>query len=108
MQTKWLGEGTALMEHCITGMQTDGFFTGHEPTLSKEPEVDIGDSGDILLPKPVTPQPGISKNDRRKEGKSKREQEEEEREKMQYVIGRGGICNLYQHRVFCFTEQVLN
>lgn len=67
-------------------MQTDGFFTGSEPTTSKEPEVDIGDSGDILLPKPVTPQPGLGRNDRRKEGKSKREQEEEEREKMQYVL----------------------
>lgn len=70
-------------KHSITGKQTDFFLTGHEPTSSKEPEVDIGDSGDILLPKPVTPQPGVNKNERRKEGKSKREQEEEEREKMQ-------------------------
>lgn len=64
-------------------MRKDDFFTGHEPALSKESEVDIGDSGDILLPKPVTPQPGFNRNDRKKEGKTKREQEEEEREKMQ-------------------------
>lgn len=59
---------------------------GHEHAPSNEPEVDIGDSGDILLPKPVTPQPGINRNDRRKEGKTKREQEEEERERMQVLV----------------------
>lgn len=64
-------------------MQTDAFFTGHEYTPGRDTEVDIGDSGDILLPKPVTPQPGMNKNDRKKEGKTKREQEEEERERMQ-------------------------
>lgn len=63
-----------------------GFFSGHEHAPSNEPEVDIGDSGDILLPKPVTPQPGINRNDRRKEGKTKREQEEEERERMQVLV----------------------
>ncbi|KAK8382092.1 hypothetical protein O3P69_015210 [Scylla paramamosain] len=62
------------------------FFAGREYAPGKDPEVDIGDSGDILLPKPVTPQPGLNKNERRKEGKSKREQEEEERERMQVLV----------------------
>ncbi|XP_045138435.1 transcription initiation factor TFIID subunit 11-like isoform X2 [Portunus trituberculatus] len=59
---------------------------GREYAPSKDQEVDIGDSGDILLPKPVTPQPGLNKNERKKEGKSKREQEEEERERMQVLV----------------------
>lgn len=59
---------------------------GHEYTPGRDTEVDIGDSGDILLPKPVTPQPGMNKNDRKKEGKTKREQEEEERERMQVLV----------------------
>lgn len=80
-----------MTNHCIIGMQTGGFFSGHEHAPSNEPEVDIGDSGDILLPKPVTPQPGINRNDRRKEGKTKREQEEEERERMQYVFERRNV-----------------
>lgn len=67
-------------------MQTGDFFAGHETPQNNEPEVDIGESGDILLPKPVTPQPGVNKNDRKKEGRTKREQEEEERERMQYVL----------------------
>lgn len=72
-----------MIAQCIIGMQAGTFFTGREYTPGKDTDVDIGDSGDILLPKPVTPQPGMNKNDRRKEGKTKREQEEEERERMQ-------------------------
>lgn len=71
------------MPQFIIGMPVGDFFAGREYAPSKDTEVDIGDSGDILLPKPVTPQPGLNKNERRKEGKSKREQEEEERERMQ-------------------------
>lgn len=58
---------------------------GREWTPGRETDVDVSDGGDILLPKPATPQPGCNKMDRRKEGKSKREQEEEERERMQLV-----------------------
>ncbi|KAG7155194.1 transcription initiation factor TFIID subunit 11-like isoform X1 [Homarus americanus] len=59
---------------------------GRDWTPGRETEVDVGDSGDILLPKPATPQPGGNKTDRRKEGKTKREQEEEERERMQVLV----------------------
>ncbi|XP_064107286.1 transcription initiation factor TFIID subunit 11-like [Macrobrachium nipponense] len=60
---------------------------GHELTPGREPDdVDVGDSGDILLPKPATPQPPGNKLDRRREGKTKREQEEEERERMQVLV----------------------
>lgn len=59
---------------------------GQEWTPGRDTEVDVGESEDILLPKPVTPQPSCNKLDRRKEGKSKREQEEEERERMQVLV----------------------
>ena len=56
---------------------------GSEWTPGRETDVDVGDSGDILLPKPATPQPGINKTEKKREGRSRREQEEEERERMQ-------------------------
>ncbi|XP_068204390.1 transcription initiation factor TFIID subunit 11-like isoform X2 [Palaemon carinicauda] len=59
---------------------------GLELTPERDQDVDVGDSGDILLPKPATPQPTCPKLERRRESKSKREQEEEERERMQVLV----------------------
>ncbi|KAK3875977.1 hypothetical protein Pcinc_016240 [Petrolisthes cinctipes] len=52
----------------------------------RETETNVVEGGDILLPKPATPQPPNSRSDRRKEGRTKREQEEEERERMQVLV----------------------
>lgn len=71
--------------YIITKTLLSNACTGREWTPSRDIDVDVGDSGDILLPKPATPQPNAGKMDRKKEGKSKREQEEEERDKMQLV-----------------------
>ncbi|XP_042206141.1 transcription initiation factor TFIID subunit 11-like isoform X2 [Homarus americanus] len=77
---------TPLGSDPLAQLLTTPDHVGRDWTPGRETEVDVGDSGDILLPKPATPQPGGNKTDRRKEGKTKREQEEEERERMQVLV----------------------
>ncbi|KAG0713220.1 Transcription initiation factor TFIID subunit 11 [Chionoecetes opilio] len=96
-----LAQLLATPEHAGTGTGQDSTSPPREPTTPghedtaegrehtpgrEDTEIDIGDSDDILLPKPMTPQPGVNRNDRKKEGKTKREQEEEERERMQVLV----------------------
>lgn len=63
--------------------QISKYLTGGDWGSGRETEQCVVEGGDILLPKPATPQPSSGKADRRKEGRTKREQEEEERERMQ-------------------------
>ncbi|XP_037798088.1 transcription initiation factor TFIID subunit 11-like [Penaeus monodon] len=71
-----------------------------EWTPGRDTDVDVGESADILLPKPATPQPSNNRLERKKEGKTRKEQEEEERERMQVLVSNFTEDQLDRYEMF--------